>query len=352
MRLARLAYLFFVSAVSAFLFAFVAFSAIEAASGVEAQEGRVLDRIEGSRTVRTPACTSSWKCRETNYPTYSVIGERRDGSTWIVVGEGPYRAMAGENGLVEVSTSSATGRVVGLAGAGGSWRLRSRAYIGGGLVGGAFWALLVLAYEHRRRTGRWKLGRFSWPEQLIAIPAACFGIIAFVVLTFSKTWGLTVVAPPLGTFLADPFEYGFVQAEAGTQPGIAVNEPFTAGGVELTVVGPEHLAPDVLDDWTSVADEVLAVPMVRVGDPVGQFNRVTFAVLRGTERFDSVGCPSPLARFPSSVGSASTYVGFVCFEPEAEGGEFGVYVGSSTFSELEVRPSYALLDGSVVGPLS
>ncbi|MEZ5342080.1 MAG: hypothetical protein R2706_11710 [Acidimicrobiales bacterium] len=75
-----------------------------------------------------------------------------------------------------------------------------------------------------------------------------------------------------------------------------------------------------------------------------------FGVVHEGTTYESKPCPDTLLAFPASIDQRQNFGGFVCFAHAAEGGEFGVYVGSNVLTELKVRPSYKLADGTVIEP--
>lgn len=348
-RLSRIVYLFVVAAVTAFIAGFAIFYAAEASSPTDVASGRVLDRISGDRET----CSGQGlrrRCR--TFPIYSVIGERQDGTAWIVVGEGPYDAMGGERGEISVTTSGLTGRVVGLAGIDETWEQPSSRYATLGFVGLGFWSLLLAAYEYKRRSGGWAMGRFNRVESLVAIPGVILGIVLVAVVTFGKQWGLDVETSDLeeSTFIADPFNYSIVQSETEDNgPGLAINETFDAASTPHAVVGQDHLIDEVRAAWLA-ADDVLAIPLLREGSPTGTLGLVTFVIEQPSETFETIDCPSSLLSFPAGVGQADVFGGFICFDRAAEGGTFLVLSGSIRVMDLDARPSYQLVDGTVVSP--
>ncbi len=351
-RLSRIAYLFLVAALTSAIVGYVLVHVAEAVAGTETQSGRVLDRIEGEREVTNCSVGRNRVCRTTVYPTYTVIGERQDGSTWLVVGEGAYDATGGERGAVEVSTSGLTNRVLGLSGEDDEWSLPVglTIFVGCVVLGG--WGLLVSAYEWRRRDGRWKMGSFEGGERWVAVPGVAAGLVVAIFAIFSRAWGLDVVTSDdaLGGFVADPFDYALVQEEATDRGGgVQVNEPFRAARVDHTVVGAEHLSEEHRTAWRE-ADGVLAIPLLRAERPTGVLSRVEFGVVLDGEIMLAQDCPSSLLQFPSRVGGSGVEAGFVCFEQSAEGATFVALSGSNQFLERDASPSYELLDGTIVDP--
>ncbi len=352
-RLSRVLYLFFVTVMTALIGGFALFHAAEANSSSDVQTGRVIDRVEGERTVTNCSGTRSrTSCRSTTYPTFTVIGEREDGTAWLVVGEGPYRAMGGERGEVEVSTSDLTGRVVGLVGADDEWKQPTARYATIGFAVLGFWSLLLLAYEAARRGGRWTMGRFERPELLVIIPGVMVGLFGVAFLTGGREWGLDVItsADLDSTFIADPFDYAIVQDEASVRGGgSTVNETFTAGFTPHTTVGVDHLVDEVRDAWLA-ADEVFAIPLLRAGRPPVTLGRVEFAVEHPSGTYEPIDCPDSLLSFPESIDAEDNFGGFVCFDPAAEGGILMVFSGSNRFMELKARPGYQLADRTIIDP--
>ncbi len=352
-RLLRISYLVVVCAVTACLVVFTAFSLIEALGPNDEATGRLLDRVEAERVV---TCTRNraLTCQPGVYPIYTVIGERDDGTTWLVVGEGPFDATRGETGAVSVTTSTITGRVIGLGGEDDEWTQPSALFAVAAAAALIAWGCLVWAYEARRRDGRWTMGRFAGTDLLAGLPGVIVGAFAAVFVFMGPGWRLDVVtsAEAQSGFLADPFDYALVQEEATERGGgVVVNEPFRAASVDMAVVGRDHLTDDVLAGWEQASNEgVLAIPLLRIGQPKGPLSTVEFFVVTPTDQIESVRCPDSILAFPTSIGQGDSFGGFVCFGSEAEGGEFGVYVGSNQFTERVARPAYELVDGTIVIP--
>ena len=349
-RLSRVLYLSGVVVVLVFFAAFAVFHAVEASGSSDVQAGRVLDRSEGERTVTN--CSRRGSCRSTTYPTYTVIGEREDGTAWLVVGEGPFRAMGGERGEVEVTTSDLTGRVVALAGADDGWDRPVSGFAWFGFFALAFCSLLVVAYERARRTGRWAMGRFERLELLAIVPGSLIGLFGVAYVTVGNTWGLEVLTSSEleSTFIADPFDYAIVQEDASVRGGgITVNETFTAGFTPHTVVGVDHLNDEVRTALASELD-TFAIPLLREGRPNVTLGRVEFEIEHSSGNYVAIDCPDGLLSFPADIDEDDNFGGFVCFDPAAEGGTLMVFSGSSRFMELKARPGYQLADGTVIDP--
>lgn len=349
-RLMRISYLVFVATISAFIAGFALFHTAEAFSPLDTQTGRLLERDEGERTVTR--CSQRGSCGSTTYPTFTVIGEREDGTAWLVVGEGPYRAMGGERGEITVETSNLTGRVVGLAGEDDEWEQPTSRYAVIAFVGLGLWSLLVLAYERQRRTGRWKMGRFDRLELLAVIPGVLIGLVGVAVVTLGREWGLEVVTSSEleSTFIADPFEYASVQDDASDNgPGTSVDESFKAARTPHTVVGVDHLVEDVRAAWLAT-DEVFALPVLRQGEPTGTLGMVRFVVEQSSVTYETVSCPNSLLSFPSSIDQGGNFGGFICFDRAAEGGTLLVLSGSIRIMDIDARPGYQLADGTIVDP--
>ena len=122
--------------------------------------GRVLERERSERTVVSDLNPERVSRRSTvTYPSYTVIGERNDGTTWLVVGEEPYRfagPVMGDD--ITVRTSTVTGRVdAGTR----SWATRDSSAWIVGPVGLLFVVGLLGIYEAARRRGRFAAGLTS-----------------------------------------------------------------------------------------------------------------------------------------------------------------------------------------------
>ncbi len=353
-RAMRVLYLIFVTSVAAFFVGLGVFNLVEAAGGSESADGRVIERISGEKTTKdctTYSYSSESGCIERTYPTFTLIGERVDGSTWLVVGQGAYDATRGERGTIVVSTSNVTGRVIGLESERDQWRSPSGLYVLGSVGFLIFWAILVSAYESRRRSGAWKMGSFERAEFSAVIPGVAFGLFAAGYSMLGPAWGLEAVtsAEAEGTFLDDPFGYADVQIaeQEADRPGVQVNQPFTVARIPTTVIGGEYLTEKVRTAWTEAPD-VLAIPILQVGQATGRMDRTFFRVFADGTSFDSVRCPATLLPFPSGLGAGESVGGFVCFDAAATGGEFQIWVGSNLIQDLIVRPAYPLPDGTVI----
>ena len=312
-RWARVAYLFGISTVLGFFALLLTVGVIEAYGPSETDAGAVLERHEDSYTIRRcsgPGTGTTAGCRETTYPTFSVIGERQDGSTWIAVGEGVYEAMAGE-GVVEVETSTITGRVVGLEGD-DSWHISDSGFAlfaGGGLV---VCLALVGGYEWRRRSGRWDWGPFRPVEFVALVPALAIAAIGVWAILFSKAWGIDVITTQErgGGFFSTPYETGSDSLDIST---LSSWTGMGAGRVSTIPV-------EALSDEQRAADPggLIAVPVIRE-DPTGVARRVLWSVELEGAVFEPVACPGAITAYPTQLDSQLSG-GFLCFDPAAVDG--------------------------------
>lgn len=312
-RWARLAYLFGTSAMVGFFALFLVVGIVEAYGPSETDDGAVLERHRDSYTVRRcagPGTGATAGCRETTYPTFSVIGERRDGSTWIAVGEGVYESMAGE-GVVAVETSTITGRVVGLDGE-DSWHTSESGFVlfaGGGLL---VCLALLGGYEWRRRSGRWDWGPFRPVEFVALVPALAIAAVGVWAILFSKAWGIDVVTTQErgGGFFATPYETG---SDSLAIPKLSSWSGMGAGRIST-------VALEALSDEHRTADPagLIAVPLIRE-DPDGVTRRVLWTIEAEGEAFEPVACPGGVTSYPTQL-DFDLSGGFLCFDAAAEGG--------------------------------
>lgn len=344
--LARIGYLFVVIAISTFVVTFAGVALVEAYGPSDDQAGRVIERNEGSRTVtRCATGTSGGRCRTQTYPVYSVIGEREDGSTWIVVGQGAYDAMRGERNGIEVTSSAVTGRVVRLDGDDDSWGVRGSGFfwfaMGALIVVGGIVALWEWA---RRRPDRWQFGSFRRAEFAVAVPAVALGLVGLWFVTFAKTAGLDVAstADSYGDFLSDPHELLARDDLNGEIEGIGDDEFFGSREVQVAVVGS-----DLLGSVPAPDDDAIAVPLVReVRDRVGPADPVLVHLETpdGT-LVDPEPCPSGLLRFDTPLGvNPDITGGFVCF-PRTADARLHIIVGTGVFADGPFHPSTDWLAG-------
>lgn len=343
-RAKRAAYLTVVTLVTTFLGGLFLIMVVETLGPSETADGRVIERIEGERTVTRCYGTPGNRCSKTTYPTYSVIGERADGTAWIVVGEGAYDAMRGERGVIRVETSNVTGRVVGLAGNDSfdnEWSVTGSGVVWFSIGALVIWIPLVVAYEWRRRGGFFDLGELVWGDLGFAVLGLAVGAIGLWFVTWSKTASLDVASSEelYGDFLADPLSF---IGEAGErndridQPGIQLGEFFEAGQRTRVVT----VAIDQLGDPPALGpDDPIAIPVLRLPrfDSLSSRDRVELTLVQpdGSE-LASTECAGDVLAFPTPLGvDDEIQGGFVCFPPGSEG-ELRVIVGSGVFADAAI----------------
>lgn len=339
-RAKRGGYLLVVSIVTTFVVGLFAVMMIEVLGPSETAAGRVIERIEGSRDVTR--CTGTGSCRTTTYPTFSVVGERMDGTTWIAVGEGPYDAMRGERGVIDVETSRVTGRVVGLVGNDSfdsEWSVSGSGFVWFSIGAMAIWMPLLVAYEWRRRTGFFALGAFVPSDAAFAVLGLVVGLVGLWFVSFSKTAGLDVASSQdlYGDFLVDPLAF-VADDDAENPPGIQVGEFFEPGrDTRLAMVGLDDLGA-----VPSLPSDVMAIALLRTPQHTrSPLDRIEFSIEgpAGAE-FEPIDCPSGVLGFPSQLGvDRDIDGGFVCFPSEADGGELRLVVGSGVFAD-SLTPEY------------
>ncbi|MFK8023422.1 MAG: hypothetical protein AB8G26_05600 [Ilumatobacter sp.] len=337
--LTRLGYVAIIGLVVSFTLGWFTVSMIESFGPSDSQEGRVLDRFEGETEVRQ--CTSRASCVTTTYPTYTVIGERVDGSTWLAVGEGPYEASRGHDGqLFDVTTSTVTGRVIGI---GDEWTS-----VGGGLMWLSLIAVVlglgcIVSVELARRRGRLTFGEIPLRELTVAIPAVAIGLAIAWFALFSKAHGLEVVtsADRFGGFIDDPIAFVSEEPEPAGERNPIPTGRWMGTISEVVVVGSDDLAADVSEPLLPVGD-LLAVPMMQE-DSVGPANRVDIRLVPEGAFFvdgaEPVDCPATLAPF----GGSGNLRGFVCFDAADESGAT-LQISIQSFGRIYDAPRTAAYD--------
>ncbi len=347
-RAKRAAYLFVISIVTSFLVALFVVMLIETLGPSDTSDGRVIDRIEGSRQVTRCATTTATRCYDTTYPTFSVIGERTDGTTWIVVGEGAYDAMRGERGVIQVSTSPITGLVVQLVGQDArdsEWTTAGSGVVWFSIGALAIWTPLLVIYENRRRGGFFKLGTFVRSDLVFAVIGIIIGLGGLWWVTWSKTASIDVAtsAEIYGDFLADPLSF-LAEAEEGSeridQPGIQTGEFFEAGRNHRLAT----VAIDQLGSVPTVPVGTIAIPLLRIPDSTPGNDRLVFTMvdLDGNAT-DAIACPPTLLPFPSQLGvDRDVTGGLVCFPADAAGATLTIQGGTGVWA-TRTTPDYEVL---------
>ena len=347
-RTKRAAYLLLTTIVTSFLVGMFVVMFIETRGPADTQDGRVIERIEGSRDV-TRCYNNSSRCSTTTYPTFSVVGERKDGTTWIAVGQGAYDAMRGERGVIQVSTSVITGRVVKLVGQDASdneWSTGSSGIVWFSIGALVIWLPLLAAYEKRRRDGFFKLGAFVRSDLIFAFLGIAIGLGGLWWVTWAETASLDVAssAEIYGDFLADPLTF-VAEAREGNdridEPGLQTGEFFDAGrSSQLATV-----ALDQLGSVPAAPAGTIAIPVLRIPDTRRGFDRLMFAMVdqaNGSET-TAVDCPASLLSFPSQLGvDRDVTGGFVCFPAEISGTTLTVTGGSGVYA-TRTTPDYEML---------
>ena len=112
-RLVSLAYLAVVGFAVSFAVIWFVGALVEAHGPSSTSRGRVLSRDVEEYQARVCRSGSSRFCSYEDRERHTVIGERDDGSTWLVTSEGAYDAVRSGD-LVVVSTSTLTDRVVAI----------------------------------------------------------------------------------------------------------------------------------------------------------------------------------------------------------------------------------------------
>lgn len=310
-----------------FAFSFFSVAMIEWAGPASSSEGRVIDTVRQSGT--TTICARA-RCSQFSAPGFSVVGERTDGSTWVVVGESAYEAMRSEQGLIDVQTSSITGRVVGLVPErGNGWSIAR-----GGQTVFAVGALLaafgfIFLWNWSRRHENFKYGTYRRAEFARAVPAVIIGVGLTWYVMFARGASLDVPSSEdaAGGFLADPVRF------AADEPSrVDDGEPIPTGawvgqiGREVTVVGFDDLAPE-LRAVVDVEGQVLAIPVMQKQSGLPEPANLR---LVGPDQFfvdgiEPIGCPESIPAYtPERDGSR----GFVCFDADqAEGRSLLLTIG-------------------------
>ena len=343
-RVKRGAYLVVVTLVTSFLVGLFVVMVIETLGPSDTADGRVVDRIDGERTVTR--CYGAGRCTRTTYPTYSVVGERTDGTTWIVVGEGAYDAMRGEAGVIEVETSNITGRVVGLVGNDSfdnEWSITGSGVVWFSVGALVIWITLLVAYEWRRRTGCFDLGAFAWADLGFAAVGLVVGAVGLWFVTWSKTASLDVASSDelYGDFLADPLSFVGEAGDRIDQPGIQLGEFFDVGQRTRVVT----VAVDQLGDPPELGpDDPIAIPVVRLP----RFSLTARDLLQFTliqpdgSELAPVDCAGGLLAFPTTLGvDDDIRGGFVCFPPGSDG-ELRITGGTGVFADVAIVEYEAL----------
>ena len=113
-RLVSLTYLAVVGFAVSFALVWFVGALVEAHGPSSTSRGRVLSRDVEEYQARVCRSGSSRRfCTYEDRERHTVIGERDDGSTWLVTSEGAYDAVRSGD-LVVVSTSTVTDRVVAI----------------------------------------------------------------------------------------------------------------------------------------------------------------------------------------------------------------------------------------------
>lgn len=322
--------------VTTFVWGLFAVHAVEAWGPAETEAGRVVDRVEGERQqtvcdfVRNQARR---RCATTTHPAYSVIGERDDGSAWVVVGPSVYDATDRARGILDVSTSTVTGRVVALDGDRVDWHTRSSGGLLFGIGAVAFWLLMAGLLAVRARRG--DLSSWGRPPVWAAVavlPGVVAGLAGLWFVTWSRGAGLEVrsSADRFGEFVADPLRL-FVEPDDGEADDRWFHD---ATGAELVVFGPDRLAADHAD----LPSDSRVVPLVWVAHSrFGERGRIELRLNDGGTIVEAVGCPGSVLAFPGTENDPATKFGFVCFDADAEGDLELVYrTGANLADTVEV----------------
>lgn len=232
----------------------------------------------------------------------TVIGERVDGSVWIIKGEKPFNfAGARYDENLTIRTSSLTGRVVALIADDGAWHAResglvwSAVFFQGALllVLGSAW----LAYRlHPTSSWYHPLPRRRWlPSGGAGLFVGALGMIT--VLNYD-TWTVEerpTIAGSLREIAARPYDVDL--------------------GEDIAVVAPDNLAPEAGRQYEVLSAQSLAVMVVL------EYNAQIWSEfwLVGADGPDvaSIDCPVELA-YPEYIDPVHR-AGFVCF-PSASAG--------------------------------
>lgn len=332
----RHGYVLLLAAVSCFLVGWATVSLLHAYGPRTHAEGRVIEAVSGTTQTCTWAPRASARgCQD--WPNYTVIGERADGSTWAAVSKPAYTAMRGVRDPVVVESSSVTGLVVGLRGdaARHSWDVADSPthLIAVGAL--ALWAALVVAYELARRRGKaFHFGRLSAAAIPVALVGAALGGIATWYVFWAKSAAIDVpsTAEMYGEFVADPLLLVYADP-AHDEPGVQVGEWFPrTGEPRLVVLDPLVLSPEARGEYDSVSDAIV-VPVVLVGNATGTRGALTWTVHSSPGAIAPIDCPDGVTAFPTPIGTdTAVRAGFVCFPPAAALGDLEAIIGTGTFA--------------------
>ncbi|MCB0995908.1 MAG: hypothetical protein KDB21_12500 [Acidimicrobiales bacterium] len=336
-RLVSLAYLAVVGFAVSFAVIWFVGALVEAHGPSSTSRGRVLSRDVEEYQARVCRSGSSRFCSYEDRERHTVIGERDDGSTWLVTSEGAYDAVRSGD-LVVVSTSTLTDRVVAIENLDDGlerddWRfVGSEQYfviIGVSVVvlGGA------AATEWARRKGKFSsLGPIARIETLILIPAALGGLALVWYANYAATWGLDVptAVDEYGSLVAEPFDF----TPSGDRVGDA------ASGGSVTIVGVDQLADAQRQQLSTDGGEGLAVPVVShvgSGKPVSFWMVDTGADVAPNEYGQIPGrrpvdCPAGLLEYPTQTID-DTEVGFVCFPAGEAGNDLYIVIGNNLLAK-------------------
>lgn len=306
-----------------FFLVFTAATQIEIHGPSEAATGRVLERERGERTVTSDLNPEGVSRRLTvTYPAYTVIGERDDGTSWLVVGEEPYRFAGGIMGEdITVRTSTITGRVVGLEAGARSWETSDSSLWMVGPAGLLFVVGLLGIYEAARRRGRFAAGLTRGVWLGAGLPGVAVGAVGAIWVLFGNTWGLEVVTT------ADRLD-GFAQRPAEV-------EWSRVDGREFAVIGRDNLA----EDWAADHDEVArsAVVVAVVGQRPMARTRYDYLLVSDGAEIASIRCPPG---FGSEWNGPDDLRGrLVCFPPGSPAEEIAVRV---TFGDLPPKGTWTI----------
>lgn len=320
-----IAYAALVGLIGAFVALFTVATLVEAYGPTERDDGRILERHEDEQTVRRPVNPSRpGTTVTTTYPTFTVIGERVDGSSWIVVGEGPYD-FAGDHrdDDITVASSTITGRVVALEGDDGTWQMRDAGLWIVGLAGSVFGAALLVVFEAARRRGRVASGLTRRIVAGAGVPAALVGALGAGWVLFGNTWGLEVLTTTdrLDGFAARPFDV----------------EWHVVDSRDVAVVASDNLAGDVLVDHDRAAADAVVVAVVT--EPPPARTRHDYLLVSGTDETPAVPCPGGVSPRFEPIGDSGLEGGLVCFPAGTPAETLGVRV---TFADLPPRGTWQL----------
>ncbi len=303
---ARALYVFVAVASLVFSSLLVSALLVERSGPSQGRQGVVTEASSGTKTVRTcrPSASSQnhWRrdCSDRTIGAFTVIGEREDGTPWVVVGEDAFRSTS-VGATVEVETSSITGRVVGLRGL-QDWHVSessSSLVLALAFMGFAI-SFVGLGEVNRRRGVSAIAGRLGRPELLaglLAVPIAFAGVWFAL---FNETRGLGLVSTEEQTG-------GFLAAGAPGQERLSSN---TIGGTLFTTVPLSAVAEDRQPD---PGPELVAVPIIadRSGARVST-GRLNWAVQIDDAVLEPVACPPDVVAFPSGEAPGLA-TGFLCF---------------------------------------